>query len=95
MELTQASTALSIVVPGGVAVGAAGRTRCCAAGASRRAQFGRAVMLVGLWNQLLNLSYPIVAVFLLATVGEESEALATVAFVGVAMLRRRRRRARR
>jgi uncharacterized membrane protein YbhN (UPF0104 family) len=48
-------------------------------------QFGRAVMLVGLWNQLLNLSFPIVAVFLLSTTGEQSAALATVAFIGVAV----------
>jgi uncharacterized protein (TIRG00374 family) len=85
IELTQASTALSIVLPGGVAVGAAG-----AYGMLRRwgfpiRAFTRAVLLVGLWNQLLNLAFPIVAVFLLATVGEESPALATVAFIGVAI----------
>ena len=42
--------------------------------------------LVSLWNQLANLAYPIVAVFLLTIAGEETAVLATVAFVGVAIL---------
>ena len=42
--------------------------------------------LVSLWNQLANLAYPIVAVFLLTMAGEETAVLATVAFVGVAIL---------
>ena len=41
--------------------------------------------LVSLWNQLANLAYPIVAVFLLTIEGEETTVLATVAFVGVAI----------
>jgi uncharacterized membrane protein YbhN (UPF0104 family) len=85
VELTQASTALSIVLPGGVAVGAAGAYGMLRSWGFPVRAFTRAVMLVGLWNQLLNLAFPIVAVFLLATVGEESAALATVAFVGVAI----------
>jgi uncharacterized protein (TIRG00374 family) len=85
IELTQASTALSIVLPGGVAVGAAGAYGMLRSWGFPVRAFTRAVMLVGLWNQLLNLAFPIVAVFLLATVGEESEALATVAFIGVAI----------
>ena len=46
----------------------------------------RAVTLTGLWNQLLNLSFPIIAVFLLTISGENTATLATVAFVGVAVL---------
>ena len=42
--------------------------------------------LVSLWNQLANLAYPILAVFLLTMTGEETAVLATVAFVGVAIL---------
>ena len=65
MELTQASTALSLVFPGGAAVGIAGSY-----GITRRWGFAprdvaRAVTLVGLWNQFVNLAFPIVAVFLL------------------------------
>jgi uncharacterized protein (TIRG00374 family) len=86
MELTQASTALSLVVPGGPAVGAAG-----AYGMSRRWGFpgsdvARAVTVTSLWNQFLNLTFPVVAIFLLTMSGEQTPALATVAFVGVAVL---------
>jgi hypothetical protein len=42
--------------------------------------------LTGLWNQFLNLTFPIVAVFLLTVYGESAPALATAAFVGVAVL---------
>jgi uncharacterized protein (TIRG00374 family) len=87
MELTQASTALSIVFPGGAAVGIAGSY-----GITRRWGFpgklvARAVTLVSLWNQFVNLAFPIVAVFLLTTIeNEQSAALATAAFIGVAVL---------
>jgi uncharacterized membrane protein YbhN (UPF0104 family) len=86
LMMTQATTALSIVVPGGAAVGIA-----TSYGMLRRAGFGRrtiarSVTLVSLWNQLANLAYPIVAVFLLTITGEETAVLATVAFVGVAIL---------
>ena len=84
--LTQAATALSIVVPAGAAVGIAG-----AYGILRRWGFagweiGRAVTVVSLWNQFANLSYPIIAVFLLTASGGDSPVLATAAFVGVAIL---------
>ena len=86
MTVTQASTALSIVVPGGIAAGMAGSY-----GVLRRWGFAvgdvtRAITLTGLWNQFLNLSFPIVAIFLLAIYGESTAALATVAFVGAAIL---------
>ena len=86
MKLTQASTALSIVVPGGAAAGLAG-----AYGILRRWGFAtrdiaRALTLTGLWNQLLNLCFPVVAVFLLTISGENTATLATAAFVGVAVL---------
>jgi putative heme transporter len=86
MELTQASTAIAIVMPGGVAVGVAGSY-----GMTRRWGFPandvvRAVTLTSLWNQLLNLSFPVIAVFVLTLAGEQTAALATVAFVGVAVL---------
>jgi uncharacterized protein (TIRG00374 family) len=42
--------------------------------------------LTSLWNQFLNLSFPIVAVFMLTIAGEQSAALATAAFIGVAVL---------
>jgi putative heme transporter len=86
LELTQASTALSIVVPAGLAAGMG-----VSFGMLRRWGFPpreitRAMTLVGLWNQFLNLAFPIVAMFLLTARGEETALLATAAFVGVAVL---------
>jgi uncharacterized membrane protein YbhN (UPF0104 family) len=86
LQLTQASTALSLVVPGGPAAGLA-----AAFGVLRRWGFAtrdiaRAVTLTGLWNQLLNLCFPVVAVFLLTISGESTATLATAAFIGVAVL---------
>ena len=46
----------------------------------------RGVTLVSLWSQFANLSYPVVAVFLLAVEGSSSAVLATAAFVGAAVL---------
>ena len=84
--VTQASTALSIVVPGGIAAGVAGSYGILRKWGFALNDVTRAITLTGLWNQFLNLTFPIVAVFLLAIEGESTAALATVAFVGVAIL---------
>jgi putative heme transporter len=86
MTVTQASTALSIVVPGGIAAGIAGSYGVLRAWGFVLRDVTRAITLTGLWNQFLNLSYPIVAIFLLAIYGESTAALATVAFIGAAVL---------
>ncbi len=86
MQLTQASTALSIVAPGGIAVGAAGAYGMLRRWGFPARDFTRAITLTGLWNQFLNLSFPIIAVFLLTITGAQTAALATVAFIGVAVL---------
>lgn len=86
MTVTQASTALSIVVPGGIAAGVAGSYSVLRRWGFASQDVARAITLTGLWNQLLNLSFPIVAVFLLAIYGESTAALATVAFIGAAVL---------
>ena len=67
--LTQVSTALSLVVPGGAAVGIAGSYGILRRWGFRGRDIGRGVTLVSLWNQFANLSYPVVAVFLLAVEG--------------------------
>ena len=86
LSMSQAATALSIVVPGGAAVGLAGSYGMLRSlGFSGRA-VGRSVTLVSLWNQFANLAYPVVAVFLLTASGGQSAALVTAAFVGVAVL---------
>ena len=84
--LTQVSTALSLVVPGGAAVGIAGSYGILRRWGFRGRDIGRAVTLVSLWNQFANLSYPVLAVFLLAVEGSSSAVLATAAFVGAAVL---------
>jgi uncharacterized membrane protein YbhN (UPF0104 family) len=84
--LTQMATALALVVPGGAAVGIAGSYGILRRWGFPRRAIGRAVTLVSLWNQFANLSYPIIAIFLLTVEGGDSPLLATAAFVGAAVL---------
>ena len=84
--MTQVATALSIVVPAGAAVGIAGSYGMLKRWGFPTPAIGRAVTLVSLWNQFANLSYPIIAVFLLTAFGGDSALLATAAFVGVGIL---------
>jgi uncharacterized membrane protein YbhN (UPF0104 family) len=86
LTVTQASTALSIVVPGGVAAGVAGSVGVLRGWRFPTRDITRAITLTSLWSQFVNLSFPILAVFLLALSGESTAALATVAFIGVAIL---------
>jgi putative heme transporter len=83
---TQATTALALVLPGGAAVGLAGMYELLRRQGLPRAAIARAITLVSVWNQLANVAYPIVALFLLTVTGEETAVLATVAFVGAAIL---------
>jgi uncharacterized membrane protein YbhN (UPF0104 family) len=86
LALSQVSTALSIVVPGGAAVGIAGSYAVLRRWGFRARAIGRAVALFSVSNQFANLSYPVIAVFLLTVFGGESALLATAAFIGVAIL---------
>ena len=86
LVMTQASTALSIVAPGGAAIGMAGSWAMLRSWGFRGADVTRAVTLTGVWNQLANLVYPVVALFLLKVNGGETALLGTAAFVGVAVL---------
>ena len=69
LTVTQASTALSIVVPGGIAAGVAGSYGILRKWGYALNDVTRAITLTGLWNQFLNLTFPIVAVFLLTITG--------------------------
>ena len=84
--MTQASTALSIVAPGGAAIGMAGSWGMLRAWGFRSGDVTRAITLTGVWNQLANLVFPVVALFLLKVNGGETALLGTAAFVGVAVL---------
>ena len=86
LTMTQASTALSIVAPGGVAVGMAGQVGILRSWGFEGAPVARAVTLTSLWNQFANLAYPVLAVFALALAGQPTAVLATAAFIGVGIL---------
>jgi uncharacterized membrane protein YbhN (UPF0104 family) len=85
LTLTQASASLSILLPAGLAAGTASSYGLLRSWGFPRGQVTRALTLVGVWNQLLNLSFPVVAVFLLTATGSETALLATAAFVGAAV----------
>ena len=84
--VTQVSTALSLVVPAGMAAGVATSFAMLRSWRFATRRVTRAVTLTGLWNQLLNLSFPIVAIFLLTISGGDAAVLAVAAFVGAAVL---------
>jgi putative heme transporter len=84
--LSQASTALAIVSPAGAAVGVAGSYALLRSWSYAAAPVALAVALTGVWNQLANLAFPIVALALLTGVDQDNPALRTAAIVGVAVL---------
>jgi putative heme transporter len=86
LEMTQLSTALSIVLPAGLAAGMASSARLLRRWGFSRRHVARGLTLVGLWNQFLNLAFPIVALFLLTASGAETALVATAAFVGAGVL---------
>jgi uncharacterized protein (TIRG00374 family) len=86
LVLTQASTALSIVSPAGAAVGMAGSYTLLRVWGFSRSSVGLAVAVTGVWNQLANLVFPIVALALLTAANERHPALQTAAYLGVVIL---------
>jgi len=86
MALTQASTALAIVSPAGAAVGVAGSFSMLRSWGFERRSVALAVAIAGVWNQLVNLAFPIVALALLTAAGEGHPGLTTAALVGTIVL---------
>jgi putative heme transporter len=86
MAMTQASTALSIVSPAGAAVGMAASYSMLRSWKFESAAVGLAVAITGIWNQLANLAFPVVALALLTAEDEDHPALRTAALVGVVVL---------
>ena len=72
MAMTQASTALSIVSPAGAAVGMAASYSMLRSWRFESAAVGLAVAITGIWNQLANLAFPVVALALLTAAGRGS-----------------------
>jgi putative heme transporter len=86
MAMTQASTALSIVSPAGAAVGMAASYSMLRSWKFGSAAVALAVAVTGLWNQLANLVFPVVALALLTMEDQDHPALRTAALIGVVVL---------
>jgi len=86
LAMTQASTALSIVSPAGAAVGMAASYSMLRSWRYDAAAVGLAVAIAGIWNQLVNLAFPVVALALLTRQDEDHPALRTAALVGLVVL---------
>jgi putative heme transporter len=86
LAMTQASTALSIVSPAGAAVGMAASYSMLRSWKYDSAAVGLAVAIAGIWNQLVNLAFPVVALALLTAQDEDHPALRTAALIGVGVL---------
>ncbi len=86
LVMTQASTALSIVSPAGAAVGMAASYSMLRSWKFGSSAVALAVAVAGIWNQLANLAFPIVALVLLTTIDESHPALRTAALIGSIVL---------
>jgi uncharacterized protein (TIRG00374 family) len=85
LVMTQASTALSIVVPGGAAVGVAGSYGMLRSWGFEQRAVATAVTLAGVFNQLANLAFPALALVLLTIQGGSQPLLTTAALIGFAV----------
>jgi uncharacterized membrane protein YbhN (UPF0104 family) len=71
--VTQASTAASAVLPGGDVVGMGTQFAMLRGWGFGTDQASLAVLVTGVWNQLVRIAFPVVAVALLAATGDVSE----------------------
>lgn len=85
LPFTQASTAITYVVPGGGLVGMAGSFALLRSWGFGTADVTRAVTLTGVWNQLTNLLLPVAAVALLSAEAETDAGLVVLAIVGASI----------
>jgi uncharacterized protein (TIRG00374 family) len=83
LRVTQASTALTMVAPGGAAVGMATSYTMLNAWGLRDRAIGLAVLVTGVWNQLVIFGFPIIAVAALVADGGRSSTLEWVALGGL------------
>ena len=86
MAMTQASTALSILSPAGAAVGMGASYSMLRSWKFPASAVALAVAIAGLWNQLANLAFPVVALGLLTLADEDNPALRTAALIGFVVL---------
>ena len=83
MVLTQTSTALSVAVPGGDAVGIAASYAMLRGWGFRRDAVAVAVVVTGVWNQIVNVVLPVLALALLLLSGGSSPLLLTAGLIGI------------
>ena len=84
--VTQASTASTYIAPGGAAVGMALSYGMLRGWGFPGASVGLAVAVTGLWNQLVLLGFPVLALALLTSENETHPLLETVSLIGVIVL---------
>jgi uncharacterized membrane protein YbhN (UPF0104 family) len=85
LKLTQASTAVTLVVPGGATIGIAASYRMLRSWGVARSAVTRAVAVTGIWNQLSTFFFPVVGVVLVATEGKGGSAFRVVAAIAGAL----------
>ena len=83
--LTQASTASTYIAPGGAAVGVGLAYAILRGWGFGAGSVGLATALTGIWNQLVLLGFPAVALALLTLQREQNALLQTVALIGLAV----------
>src|SRR5262249_24030433 len=86
MVLTQASTALSNVMPGGDAVGVATSWAMLRRWGFERQRITLAAIAFTVWNQLVNVAFPILGVVALAASGEKLAVLGPAAVIASIVL---------
>jgi len=79
-----ASNALSIVAPGGIAVGAAAQVKLLRSWGLRGSSVALATTLTNVLGQLVTFGFPVLAIGALSAEGGHNSSLDAVAFVGVA-----------
>jgi putative heme transporter len=83
MVLTQTSTALSVAVPGGDAVGIGASYAMLRGWNFDRQAVAVAVVVTGVWNQVVNVVLPVLALSLLLLSGGSSPLLLTAGLIGM------------
>lgn len=84
--LTQTSTAISIAVPGGDAVGLAVSYGMLRSWRYRSSAIAVAVLVTAAWNQIVNVTLPMIALVLLLLTGGSSPYLLTAGMIGIGVV---------
>jgi uncharacterized membrane protein YbhN (UPF0104 family) len=84
--LTQTSTAISIAVPGGDAVGLAVSYGMLRSWRYRSSAIAVAVLVTAVWNQIVNVTLPLIALVLLLLTGGSSPYLLTAGLIGIGVV---------